>query len=349
MPEQVLAGVPRELFTHISSAHCENGAIAVLLHHKGLSLSEPLIFGIGGGLFFSHMPFVRLHGMPVTSFRPLPGQIFRRLSRRLGIRVVTRRFRNPEEAMDALDANLAQGIPTACLVGVFHLPYFPPHYRFHFNAHNLVVFLREGHRYYISDPVMPEVTTLTRDELALVRFAKGTAAPRGKMYWIEEVPENPPLRQAILRGIRRNMYDMLAIPLPFFGVKGIRYLARRMQQWPRRLGSRRAALYLGQVVRMQEEIGTGGAGFRYMYAAFLSEAGRLLRDEDFRSFALEMNHIGDLWRQFAIEAARLCKNRHSENICSGYISVAHYLRLIADAEEAFYKKVWHKARVLLGS
>lgn len=346
MPEQLLAGIPRELFTHISSAHCENGATAALLHHEGLSLSEPLIFGIGGGLFFSHMPFVRLHGMPVTSFRPLPGDIFRRATRRLGIRVATRRFPNPEEAMDALDANLAQGIPTACLVGVFHLPYFPPHYRFHFNAHNLVVFLREGSTYFVSDPVMQEVTTLTRDELALVRFAKGTAAPRGKMYWIEHVPENPPMRQAILKAIRRNMYDMLDIPLPFFGVKGIRYLAGCVERWPQRLGPSKAALYLGQVVRMQEEIGTGGAGFRYMYAAFLSEAGRLLRDEDFHSFALEMNDIGDLWRQFAVEAARLCKNRHSYSSAAGYASVAQRLRLIAHAEEALYKKIRQKVRSL---
>jgi hypothetical protein len=30
------------------------------------------------------------------------------------------------------------------------------------------------------------------------------------------------------------------------------------------------------IVRMQEEIGTGGGGFRFIYAAFLQEAGRLM-------------------------------------------------------------------------
>lgn len=30
--------------------------------------------------------------------------------------------------------------------------------------------------------------------------------------------------------------------------------------------------YLAQLVRMQEEIGTGGGGFRYIYAAFLQQS-----------------------------------------------------------------------------
>ena len=34
--------------------------------------------------------------------------------------------------------------------------------------------------------------------------------------------------------------------------------------------------FLGNIVRMQEEIGTGGGGFRFMYAAFLQEAGDVL-------------------------------------------------------------------------
>jgi len=38
------------------------------------------------------------------------------------------------------------------------------------------------------------------------------------------------------------------------------------------MGKRDAALNLAQVIRMLEEIGTGGAGFRFIYGAFLQEA-----------------------------------------------------------------------------
>ena len=49
-----------------------------------------------------------------------------------------------------------------------------------------------------------------------------------------------------------------------------------MKRWPKKLGDKKASLYLGQVVRMLEEIGTGGAGFRFIYAAFLQESAKIL-------------------------------------------------------------------------
>ena len=76
--------------------------------------------------------------------------------------------------MAALDRNLEKGIPTGCLVGVYHLTYFPPAYRFHFNAHNLVVTGKDNGEYLVSDPIMPGIERISRKDLARVRFAKGT-------------------------------------------------------------------------------------------------------------------------------------------------------------------------------
>src|ERR1700712_168996 len=79
-------------FKHSQSAHCENGVTANLLNYQGIRLSEPMIFGIGSGLFFSYMPFLKLNGIPVTTFRPMPGTIFKRVTKRLGIKVKTEKF-----------------------------------------------------------------------------------------------------------------------------------------------------------------------------------------------------------------------------------------------------------------
>lgn len=38
-------------FKHTQSAHCESGVTVNLLAHQGLSLSEPMVFGIGSGIF----------------------------------------------------------------------------------------------------------------------------------------------------------------------------------------------------------------------------------------------------------------------------------------------------------
>lgn len=325
-------------FKHYQSAHCENGVTSNLLKHYGLDLSEAMVFGIASGLFFSYMPFYKLNGLPVVSFRPYPGFIFKRACNRLGIKTKKYKFRkSPEQAMKKLDEMLEKGIPTACLVGVFHLSYFPEAYRFHFNAHNLVVYGKDGDKYLISDPTTEEPVSLTSKELERVRYAKGTYPPKGRMYVIESVPENCDLKKAIVRGIKKTSKDMLTIPIPLFGVKGIRYMARRMKNWPKKLGDRKASLYLGQVVRMLEEIGTGGAGFRFMFAAFLQEAAEELDQDWLNDCSKELTEVGDRWREFAIVAGRIFKGRSGKD--ESYIAAADILLDIADREEKIFIKL----------
>src|SRR5690554_2088989 len=112
-------------FQHKQAAHCENGAIVNLLQNKGFTISEPMAFGLGSGLFFVYLPFIKVNHAPAISYRPMPGQIFNRLAKHLKIKIKRRKFSNPQKAQQALDENLKQNIATGLLVGVYHLPYFP--------------------------------------------------------------------------------------------------------------------------------------------------------------------------------------------------------------------------------
>lgn len=325
-------------FEHKQAAHCENGVVSNLLRYYGIELSEPMVFGIGSGLFFSHMPFLKVDGIPVTSFRPLPGVIFSRISKRLNIKFIRRKYRkSPQKAMHALDVNLEKGIPTGMLVGVYHLSYFPDPYRFHFNAHNIVVNGKANGIYSVSDPIMEDFATLTQKELMRVRYAKGTFAPKGHMYWVKEKPGEMDLNAAIIKGIKHTSKNMLTIPIGMFGVKGIRFMAKKVRAYPEKLGPKKAALFTGQIVRAQEEIGTGGAGFRFMYAAFLQEAADVLNNPRLYDLSKEMTAIGDLWRQFAIITGRIVKNRNKAD--ENYDLAADQLLNIADREETFYKNL----------
>lgn len=51
-------------FEHHQTAHCENGVASNLLLNRGLKLSEPMIFGIGSGLFFVYLPFLKVNFAP---------------------------------------------------------------------------------------------------------------------------------------------------------------------------------------------------------------------------------------------------------------------------------------------
>jgi hypothetical protein len=299
-------------FEHHQSAHCESGVTSSLLRESSLNkITEPLAFGIGAGLFFVYVPIIKINNGPAIAFRTFPGLIFKRTCNALEIPVVRKKFRSKEQAENYLKERLEEGHPVGCQVGVYYLSYFPREYRFHFNAHNLIVYGKEDDNYLISDPVMETSTKLTSYELERVRFAKGALAPKGQIYYpkSKEIITNEQIKKAIISGIKRNVNQMLRIPGSFAGVRGIKYTGEKIKKWRDKLGLHKAGLYLAQLVRMQEEIGTGGGGFRYIYAAFLQEAYAYLQKEELLEISKLFTHSGDLWRTAAVQAAGIYKGR----------------------------------------
>ena len=325
-------------FTHYQTAHCENGVASNLLRDKGLNVSEPMIFGLGAGIFYVYLPFLRVSNAPGLSYRPMPGWIFSRAAKRLGVKIKRKKFSNPQAAQRQLDENLQNNIPSGLQVGVYHLPYFPDDYRFHFNAHNLVIYGKEGNEYLVSDPTMEGVHRLTEQELEKVRFAKGVLAPKGHLYYPTEVPDENAIYwdKAIRKSIKKACNDMLA-PVPIVGVRGMQMVARAIARWPKKVGVPKANYYLAQMVRMQEEIGTGGGGFRYIYSAFLQEAARKINLPVLEDFSKEMTEIGDKWRDFAVNASRVYKKRSNQE--DVYNTLSAELMALADLEESFFKRL----------
>jgi len=324
-------------FQHKHSAHCESGVTSLLLKHKGLDVSEPFSFGIGSGLTFAYLPIVKISGMPLIAYRTLPKSIIKKSTKRLGVKLETQTFRKQQQAEDALDKLLDQGKFVGLQTSVYYLPYFPEDMRFHFNAHNLIVYGKEGNDYLISDPVFPEPVHCPAKDLQRARFASGALAPKGKMYYLSRVPTELDRPSLIVQGISFVCKMMLCSPFPLIGVKGITFLAGRLEKWPRRLGSEKADLHLGHVVRMQEEIGTGGGGFRFMYGAFLQECADEMQDNYLRDYATTLTLAGDAWRQFAVMAARICKNRADPK--DTYPVMAGTIRQCASLEKQVFENL----------
>ncbi len=296
-----------------------------------------MIFGIGSGLLFFYFPWLKVNQAPAISYRTMPGHIFSKVARRLGFHVRRERFSSPKKAQQVLDEKLERGFPVGLQVGVYHLTYFPDAYRFHFNAHNLVVYGKEGDTYLISDPVMEQPTKLSSQELEKVRFAKGVLSPKGHMYFPTHLPKHISLETAIRKGIKETCQKMLA-PVPIVGVKAIRWVSKDILRWYDKRGVKITNHYLAQMIRMQEEIGTGGGGFRFIYGAFLEEAAEVLKNNTLKECSQEITAIGDLWRDFAVEVARLYKNRNQAHRAA-YEDLSQRLLTIAQREEAFYKRL----------
>jgi hypothetical protein len=326
-------------FKHLQGAHCETATIASLLQHHGLHVTEPQVFGIGSGFFFAYLPFMKVttHKFPLVSFRAPPGSIIKKNAKRLGVRFHDVSFKDPALAMDVLDRTLDTGVPVALQTGVFWLPYLPGAFRFHFNAHNIIVYGREGDEYRVSDPVLAEPVRCSRKDLQRARFSRGDMAPRGRMYYPTVVPKEVSLRKPVHAGLKEVAFNMLKIPIPLLGVKGMRRLAKVVQGWPAKLGDDMAAMNVGHLVLLLEEIGTGGAGFRFMYGSFLEDAARILETPALSDAARRLTEVGDRWREFALLASRTCKGR--AEVTDPYGRLADMLRECADREEAIFRDV----------
>ncbi len=330
-------------FEHGHAAHCESGVVRNLLNFYGVRLSEPMVLGLGAGIFFCHLPFFKVNGYAMTSFRYISGRIFSDVTKTLGVEYRKHTFKDPDQAMAKLDEVLFSGTPVGLRVGVYNLTYFPKEFRVHFNGHNLCVIGKEGDEYIISDPIGQKKNRLSSADLKKVRFACGAIPPRGSMYYITSMEHSKPLdAHMIEKSIIRTCKNMLHIPLPMFGAKGIAYLARRMRKWEKLFGKQGAALNLAQIIRMLEEIGTGGAGFRFMYAAFLQEVSQLLNRPEWNQLSMDLTEVGDLWRDFSYNAARFFKQR--DPVALSYEDLAVKLEVISARECDIFKRLENTIR-----
>ena len=81
-------------FTHKQTAHCENGVVSNLMTFNGFPISEPMVFGIGSGLLFCYIPFLKVNHAPAITYRVMPGQIFKKFAKRVGVKIKKEKFKN---------------------------------------------------------------------------------------------------------------------------------------------------------------------------------------------------------------------------------------------------------------
>lgn len=296
-----------------------------------------MVFGMASALSFAYIPLIKVSGQPLIAYRTPPKSIIQRVCKQLGIRLVMEKFSDEAAGMAALDAALDRGELVGLQTSVFWLPYFPEAMRFHFNAHNLLVYGKDGDDYLISDPVFETVQRCASQDLRLARFAKGALAAKGLMYRLENVPSAAEIEAKmphLLRLAIRKTAKQMNAPVFFAGYKGIHTLANKISKLEFNKNKlQNNALYLGHIVRMQEEIGTGGAGFRYLFAYFLQQAAAYLPAQECQQFSQQLTEIGDSWRLFAAQAVKQCRKPAAQ----GYAEVADSLHQLAERERAFWQ------------
>ena len=322
-------------FKHTHHAHCESGVISSMLTYHGFAISEPMVFGLSNALNFAYIPFVKIGGMPLVAYRSLPKSIVKNIRKNLKIKMKMETFSSQKKGEDRLDKLLEEGKIVGAQGSMYWLEYVPDELSFHFNAHNFLIYGKDEEKYLISDPVFAEAVKCSKKSLSKSRFSKGAMAPKGLLYYPESIPKNIDLKPIIAKNIKKLSKNMLRTPVPIAGLKGLRYLAKGILKLQAK-DKKYAKLFLGNIVRMQEEIGTGGAGFRFMYASFLEEASELFGGNEVLSDASKMMlEVGDEYREFALVIAKSIKSKKDID----FKKISDMLFKISENEAKVYKKL----------
>ena len=320
-------------FVHQQAAHCESGAASALLRHHGLPYSEAMVFGLSSALSFAYIPIIKINELPLIAYRMPPRFIVKGLKNLLRLPLRFETFRDPTRGLTRLNELIDQGKLVGLQTSVFFLPYFPVNMRFHFNAHNLLAYGRDGDELLLSDPVFEHGKRCSATELQKARFVRGVLAPKGLLYHIDGDIPPVDIQPMLPKAIKKTCNIMLYTPLPFVGARGIKFLGNRVLKLQGKYDELYTRRYVGHIVRMQEEIGTGGAGFRFLYAAFLQEAAALSGKTDWQTLAQQLTTIGDQWREFALHAARMAKGRSAIDLPL----LAQHLFALSEQETLFFR------------
>jgi hypothetical protein len=131
---------------------------------------------------------------------------------------------------------------------------------------------------------------------------------------------------------------MLKLPIPFLGIKGMHMFARKVVEWPKfARDTEHLSHEIMKINILLEDQGTGGAGFRFMYATFLQQAAGMIGKPALKELSGELMKIGDGWREISLFSARIGKNRDLGPEKLKQLSDMIHDR--ADVEERFFKSL----------
>lgn len=249
-------------FPHYAGTHCSSSSIADVLRFDGFDATEPMVFGLGGGLGFIHArdpagsPFHRFNGRAPD----LEGKFYRRFGHPLAW---AGRW-DPQ----AIAQCLAAGRPLLAQTDIAALPYYEP---VHFPLHGIVVTGWDGAHATVADTFSQVLQRIPAQALHDALLGEGCpfmASPvhPGPVFRIAPAPR---IAYTVTPALLESAIEQAASELLTEGIPAMREVALAIPRWPAEGDWAWAARFAYQGI---EKRGTGGGGFRGLYADFLAEA-----------------------------------------------------------------------------
>ncbi len=282
--------------------HCETTALKRVLGYHGLSLSEEMLLGLGGGIGFIYW-YIKMMPSPFVGGRSGKGTDFSmNICRRIGAEVIISETSSPKRGYEELKALLAAGEPAVVYGDMAYLPYFAIPKVAHFGGHVFVVFgLDEAKdEVYIYDRGIKPVTVSIAD-LAKARSSKFPPfPPKHRLLKIKYPARIENLKEGIKAGIQECCRNMLKPPMKNLGMAGMEKWSKEVVKWPTKFQGLNLLGALMNGFIYIETGGTGGSAFRLMYAEFLEEASSVTSQPLLQEAADMMRKSAAVWSDIAL-------------------------------------------------
>ena len=279
-------------FKPFEGQHCETTATGSLLHHLGINLSEPMLFGLGEGLNFI------IWNMKTMEFPFIGGRIktdllTQNISRHLYLKLNVRETSSSKKAWENVKGNIDSGFPVGIKLDCYYLDYFTN--KFHFAGHYVAMYGYDENNAYLVDTIQQGGLVKTSlKNFKLARNEKGPMSSKNLSYTIEAANKKYDLKKEIKQAIGNNAKNYLNPPIQNISYKGILKASKEIIKWFKR--SKDVEGDFKTTAVLMEKAGTGGALFRNLYRDFLKESYQTLKVGEIKESYEIFVDIARLWR-----------------------------------------------------
>lgn len=284
-----------------SGHHCETTALKRVLDYHELSLSEDMLFGLGGGIGFLYWYMKTLPAPFVGSRYGKVAEFLGNTCRRIGADMSIMETSSPKKGYEELKALLRSGEPAVAYGDMAYFPYLAHPEVAHFGGHAVAVFGLDEERgeVHLYDRGRNPVVMRT-SELARARSSSfAPFAPKHRLLHLSYPSEIASLEPGIKQSITECCRNMLQPAIRNIGLAGMEKWSRVVVKWPEQFSGTTLLNALINGFTYIEIAGTGGSGFRTMYARFLDEASQVVGEPALREVAGMMRQAAVVWSDIA--------------------------------------------------
>lgn len=259
----------RVTLDHVPGRHCASTALADLARFHGLPYSEAFCFGLGAGLgtFYAHAKGLS----PSRMLHVRSGPFERAFFARLGVDPRFHHDPDPHTSERVLKERLAEGLPSLLRTDLRHLPYYGTNTSFPAHAILAVAYDDARATFTVFDTERPMPLEVPYQAMLAARHVTGHPLGHlGDAYCPSAMVEPPDLGERLVAAVVAQARELARTDDPHGGLTALDRLAGDLPHFRDDADWTWNARFAYQVV---EKRGTGGGGFRTMYAEFLEEAG----------------------------------------------------------------------------